>query len=85
MPYNFSVSLIIKLGTVVGRGYSAHSTQEGEMSMIRLRVKEIAQQKGIGQGKLQRLADMDIKTVRRIYRTPTLSSPPRHWRSWQKR
>jgi DNA-binding Xre family transcriptional regulator len=38
--------------------------------MIRLKVKEIAQAKGIGQGKLQRLADMDIKTVRRIYRDP---------------
>ena len=40
------------------------------MSMIRLRVKEVATAKGIGQGKLQRLADMDIKTVRRIYRDP---------------
>lgn len=38
--------------------------------MIRLRVKEVATAKGIGQGKLQRLADMDIKTVRRIYRDP---------------
>lgn len=38
--------------------------------MIRLRVKEVAQSQGIGQGKLQRLADMDIKTVRRIYRDP---------------
>ena len=38
--------------------------------MIRLRVKEIAEQKGIGQGKLQRLADMDIKTVRKILRNP---------------
>ena len=38
--------------------------------MIRLKVKEVATAKGIGQGKLQRLADMDIKTVRRIYRDP---------------
>jgi len=38
--------------------------------MIRLRVKEIAQERGIGQGKLQRMADMDIKTVRKIYRDP---------------
>lgn len=40
--------------------------------MIRLKVKEVAQEKGIGQGKLARLADMDIKTIRRIYQKPTL-------------
>ncbi|EFH86612.1 helix-turn-helix domain-containing protein [Ktedonobacter racemifer] len=40
--------------------------------MIRLKVKEVAAEKGIGQGKLARLADMDIKTVRRIYQKPTL-------------
>lgn len=38
--------------------------------MIRLRVKEIAQQKGMGQGKLQRRADMDVKTIRKIYKDP---------------
>lgn len=38
--------------------------------MIRLRVKEIAESKGIGQGKLQRMADMDIKTIRKIFRNP---------------
>jgi len=38
--------------------------------MIRLRVKEVAQEKGISQGKLQRRADMDIKTIRKIYRDP---------------
>lgn len=39
--------------------------------MIRLKVKEIAALKKIGQGKLARLADMDVKTVKRIYRDPT--------------
>lgn len=38
--------------------------------MIRLRVKEVAQEKGISQGKLQRRADMDIKTIRKIYQNP---------------
>ena len=38
--------------------------------MIRLRVKEIAQQQGLGQGKLARMADMDIKTLARIYKNP---------------
>lgn len=38
--------------------------------MIRLRVKEVAQEKGMGQGKLQRRADMDVKTIRKIYQNP---------------
>lgn len=38
--------------------------------MIRLRVREMAEQKGMGIGKLQRRADMDIKTVRRIFHDP---------------
>lgn len=40
--------------------------------MIRLRVKEVAQEKGISQGKLQRRADVDIKTIRKIYKEPTV-------------
>ena len=39
--------------------------------MIRLRVKEIAMAKGISQGKLSRLSDVDENTIKRIYRTPT--------------
>ncbi len=39
--------------------------------MIRLRVKEIAQAKGISQGKLSRLSDVDDNTIKRIYRNPT--------------
>ena len=38
--------------------------------MIRLKIQEIAQQKGIGQNKLARLADVDYQTVRKIYRDP---------------
>ena len=38
--------------------------------MLRIRVKEIAQQKGLGQGKLARMADVDIKTLARIYKNP---------------
>jgi DNA-binding Xre family transcriptional regulator len=38
--------------------------------MIRLRVKDIAQQQGLGQGKLARMADVDIKTLARIYKNP---------------
>ena len=39
--------------------------------MIRLRVKEIAQQKGFSQGKLSRASDVDDNTIKRIYRNPT--------------
>ena len=39
--------------------------------MIRLRVKEIAQEKGISQGKLSRMSDVDENTIKRIYRNPT--------------
>jgi len=39
--------------------------------MIRLRIKEIAQARGYSQAKLGRLADVDVKTMRRIYTTPT--------------
>ena len=38
---------------------------------VRLRVKEIASEKQISQGKLSRMADVDIKTMQRIYRYPT--------------
>ena len=39
--------------------------------MIRLRVKEIAQARGISQGKLSRMSDVDDNTIKRIYRNPT--------------
>lgn len=34
---------------------------------IHLRVKEIAQSKGISQGKLSRLSDISLNTIRRIW------------------
>ncbi len=39
--------------------------------MIRLNVKQIAKARGLSQGKLARRADIDIKTLQKIYRTPT--------------
>jgi DNA-binding Xre family transcriptional regulator len=38
--------------------------------MIRLRIREIAEQKGIGMGKLARLADVNQKTIQGIWRDP---------------
>jgi DNA-binding Xre family transcriptional regulator len=38
---------------------------------IRLKVKEIAEQKGFNQSTLSRKADVDFKTVQRLFRDPT--------------
>lgn len=37
---------------------------------LRLRVKEIAEQKGMSMGKLERLADLSHPTIRDIFRHP---------------
>jgi DNA-binding Xre family transcriptional regulator len=39
--------------------------------MIRLKVKEIAEQRGMSQGSLSRLANIDIRTLLKMYRNPT--------------
>ncbi len=39
--------------------------------MIRLKVKEIAREKNISQGKLSRLSEVNITTIQLIYRKPT--------------
>ena len=38
--------------------------------MVRLRVKELAQERGIGMNKLSRLADVHYKTIQTIWRDP---------------
>jgi DNA-binding Xre family transcriptional regulator len=42
--------------------------------MIRLKVKEIAKQKGISQGRLSRMANVDLTTIQRIYHNPTTAN-----------
>jgi transcriptional regulator with XRE-family HTH domain len=42
----------------------------GATVKLRLRVKEIAEQKGMSMGKLERLADLSHPTVRDIFRDP---------------
>jgi transcriptional regulator with XRE-family HTH domain len=37
------------------------------MEMLRLRVKEIAKEKGLSMGKLSRLADVDYTTIKRMF------------------
>ena len=39
--------------------------------MIRLRVKEVAKEKGVSMSLLGRLANVDTRTMRRVYRNPT--------------
>jgi DNA-binding Xre family transcriptional regulator len=41
--------------------------------MIRLKIKEIAEAKGINQGQLSRLADVGYSTIRRIFDDPYYS------------
>jgi DNA-binding Xre family transcriptional regulator len=40
------------------------------MAGVRLRVKEVALQKGLTMGLLSRKANIDLRTIRRIYRHP---------------
>ncbi|HZS79124.1 MAG TPA: helix-turn-helix transcriptional regulator [Ktedonobacteraceae bacterium] len=39
--------------------------------MIRLRVKEVAEKQGLNKSRLSRRADVDLKTVQRIWDDPT--------------
>ncbi|MGH2493078.1 MAG: helix-turn-helix domain-containing protein [Ktedonobacteraceae bacterium] len=41
--------------------------------MIRLRVKEVAQQKGFSMGKLSRKSDVSYRTIKLIFANPTMS------------
>lgn len=41
--------------------------------MFRMRVREEASRQGISQGKLSRIADVDLNTVRQVFRQPSKS------------
>lgn len=38
--------------------------------MLRLRVKEVAQEKSVGMAKLSRLSDISYKTIQKVWRNP---------------
>lgn len=42
--------------------------------MIRLKVKEIAKSKGISQGRLSRMSDVNITTIQLVWRKPTAAN-----------
>jgi DNA-binding Xre family transcriptional regulator len=46
------------------------STSEGQKDMRRLRVKEVAQAKGFTMARLQRVADINLKTIQAIWHNP---------------
>jgi transcriptional regulator with XRE-family HTH domain len=46
------------------------STSEGQTNMRRLRVKEVAQEKGFSMARLQRMADINLKTIQAIWHNP---------------
>ena len=39
--------------------------------MIRIKVKEVAKSKGISQGRLSRMSDVNLTTIQLIWRKPT--------------
>ncbi len=43
--------------------------------MVRLRVKEVLQEKGMSRGKLSRLSDVALMTISRMCNQPTTYSP----------
>lgn len=46
------------------------STIKGQTDMRRLRVKEVAQARGISMARLQRAADINMKTIQAIWHNP---------------
>lgn len=44
---------------------------------VRLKVREVAKEKGMSKAKLGRVADIDVNTMKRIYRDPftTITTP----------
>jgi len=59
---------------VLQRGDPCYNLDKQQMRRrdmaVRLRVKEVAKEKGISMGKLHRQADVSYKTIKRIYSDP---------------
>ena len=69
-----STSTSLNSWLVLARGKACYNYvyhRQGQRFMaVRLRVKEIAREKGIGMGKLQRSADVAYNTVKRMFKDP---------------
>jgi DNA-binding Xre family transcriptional regulator len=56
--------------SIVAVWYNPFSN-EGEISrMVRLRIREVAEQKGMSMSKLSRIADVNYKTIQHVWRDP---------------
>jgi transcriptional regulator with XRE-family HTH domain len=44
--------------------------KQGVVAVIRIKLKEVAQVKGFSQARLSRRADVDLRTIQRIYKDP---------------
>ncbi len=49
------------------------TSNEGAKRMVRLRVREVAREKGVSIHKLSRLSDVSLTTVRKLVNDPTYS------------
>jgi DNA-binding Xre family transcriptional regulator len=49
------------------------TSNEGAKRMVRLRVREVAQEKGVSIHKLSRMSDVSLTTVRKLVNDPTYS------------
>ena len=65
------MALLLLPETYVYRYNICKNLRESTCEMIRLKVKELATAQGLSQGLLARKANMDVKTLKRIYRDPT--------------
>lgn len=60
-----------RVGKATKACYNQINHREGQWFMVvRLRIKEVAREKGVGMGKLQRTADVAYNTVKRMFRDP---------------
>jgi DNA-binding Xre family transcriptional regulator len=60
----------LKRLSTVKAGSLLHSRKKREKSMVRLRVKELAEAKGFNMSSLARRADIAFTTVKKIFRDP---------------
>jgi DNA-binding Xre family transcriptional regulator len=56
--------------SIVKAGSLIHSKKKRENSMVRLKVKEVAENKGFNMSSLARRADIAFTTVKKIFRDP---------------
>ena len=68
--HNISIITRLVLSRWVTLVQSQPNSRRALFFMVRLRVKEIAKEKGISMGKLSRAADISYRTIQRIYNEP---------------